>query len=292
MTKRTRIPKGIYSIADLARREGISPKTARGRLRKYFGGTLPDLGISDWTYGLEDKEFVLGIISPSRWQAKNPAKMNLVVQPTQVKATIPTKPMAFPDAHRPATAYDADFIRMAPLHLVREVRAMKYMLPAERGLYAMFFDSPPGIAPTDGAFVRNGLHLLYIGTAGGDLSKNGNLRSRVGNNHLAGNERQSTFAQTLASLLPELAGPVFERLEGAKRMRKWHTSKDGQSELRQWMDDHVSICWTTCSNPLELERILLATYSPPLNLEDCTHPFGDKLSRLRKDRRDNAVPEI
>lgn len=85
MTGISRLPKGAYSIADLARCEGICAKSARARLRKYFGGTLADLGISEWTYGAEDLDFVLSIIRPHA---------SSLTRAMNGKAAEPTRPIA------------------------------------------------------------------------------------------------------------------------------------------------------------------------------------------------------
>ncbi len=104
--ERRRPPQGLYSVADLARKEGLDPKSARGRLRKHFGGTLAELGISDWTYGPEDVDFVLNIIRPAggrsveareRYRAEARAPMERAAEP-RLKAfdpySWPRKPRA------------------------------------------------------------------------------------------------------------------------------------------------------------------------------------------------------
>lgn len=71
------------------------------------------------------------------------------------------------------------FPESARLHSLSGIRRNKAMLPGDRGLYSLFFRVAPGIAPTDGCFMRDGASLLYIGTAGADLAKEGNLRNRL-----------------------------------------------------------------------------------------------------------------
>ncbi len=176
-----------------------------------------------------------------------------------------------------------DFLETKPLMRVAEIRGSKALLPTSRGIYALFFDTPPGLTPIDGCYVRDNLSLLYIGTAGADLSKNGNLRKRLGGNHLGGNERNSTICQTLAALLPDIAGPAIAKDERGKI--KFHTSKDGAIRVRNWMDEHVALCWLDYPDPAELEERLVRRYSPPLNIEFSEHPFTPKLKTVRAERR-------
>ncbi len=177
-----------------------------------------------------------------------------------------------------------DFLETARLYRISDIRRNKPLLPQERGVYGLFFDLPPGAAPIDGCFARDGMHLLYVGTAGADLAKNGHLRNRLGDHHLGGNERRSTVCQTLAALLPDLAGQCLAKVERGKL--KFHTSSDGAANLRLWMDDHVSVCWTAHSNPGKIEKELIARYVLPLNLEyNSAHPFALGLGGLRESRR-------
>ena len=160
------------------------------------------------------------------------------------------------------------------------------MLPTLRGIYGLFFSTPPGAVPTDGCYVRDGLMLLYIGTAGFDLRKNGTLRTRLGDHHLGGNERRSTVCQTLAALLPNIAGPAIAKNERGNI--KLHTSKDGVMRLRQWMDENIAACWIDFQRPADLEVKLVNQYAPPLNIDFCPHPFVSQLKVLRSRRRETC----
>lgn len=177
----------------------------------------------------------------------------------------------------------SSFLETQPLIRLSVVRNAKSMLPNSRGVYGLFFRIPPGPAPVDGCYARDGLSLLYIGTAGADLSKSGTLRNRLGDHHLGGNERRSTVCQTLAALMPEVAGPAVAKNERGRT--KMHTAKDGAERLRQWMDENISACWIASPRPADIEEQLVQRYSPPLNIEFCKHPFVGELSALRAKRR-------
>ncbi|MFT6473798.1 GIY-YIG nuclease family protein [Qipengyuania profunda] len=176
-----------------------------------------------------------------------------------------------------------DFLQTSPLYQLSDVRRNKAMLPTDRGVYGFYFGMAPGIAPIDGAFCRGKLSLLYIGTAGADRARRGTLRNRLGQNHLGGNERRSTICLTLASLLPDVAGPSVLRIEKGKA--KFHTSPQGAARLRNWMDENIYACWITDPRPAEAEQDLVKSYRTPLNIDFSTHPFAPTLSELRNNRR-------
>jgi hypothetical protein len=177
----------------------------------------------------------------------------------------------------------ADFLRVKPLSRLADIRSKRVSLPATRGVYGLFFLAAPGLTPLEGCYNRDGMALLYIGTAGADLRKHGTLKSRLGVNHLGGNERRSTVCQTLAALLPEIVGAPIARTE--RGGLKLHTSESGAKRLRTWMDDNISACWIEVPRPADLEKMLVRKYAPPLNIDFNAHPFGPTLIALRDQRR-------
>jgi hypothetical protein len=174
--------------------------------------------------------------------------------------------------------------KLVPLAEIRRIRAL---LPNARGIYGLFFKVAPGPAPIGNCYVREGLHLLYVGTAGADLSKDGTLRKRLGSQHLGGNERRSTVCLTLAACLPDIAGPAIAKNERGRI--KFHTSEHGITGLRSWMDHNMSVCWIEHQSPAELEEALVQQYRPPLNIDFSTHPFAVRLQALRDERRRSCV---
>lgn len=182
------------------------------------------------------------------------------------------------------------FLETAELYPLSDIRRDRAMLPDTRGLYGLFFRSPPGQTPVSGCYIRDGLSLLYIGTAGADLGKNGTVKKRLGSQHLGGNERRSTICHSLAALLPNIAGPAIAKLES--RGIKYHTSADGVAQLSRWMDAHISACWISFPRPADLEAKLVRNYGTPLNIEHGIHEFSATLESLREDRRKAAVREL
>ena len=164
-----------------------------------------------------------------------------------------------------------DFLETAPLVNLAEVRCDTGRLPKERGIYGLFFLASPGQAPKEGCLIREGRWLMYIGTAGANLSRSGTLRNRLGDHHLGGNERRSTVCQTLAARMPAGVGPAIARDERGKV--KMHSSLEGVEWLRGWMDSHIAVCWTCEARPGDVEEALVRRYAPPLNINFSAHPF-------------------
>lgn len=66
----------------------------------------------------------------------------------------------------------ASFLETEPLYPACRHPQEKSILPSVRGAYGLFFASPPGSTPTEACSVRDGLALLYIGTASAGLGRN------------------------------------------------------------------------------------------------------------------------
>ncbi len=168
-----------------------------------------------------------------------------------------------------------------------DLRRDKAQLPVQRGLYGFFFARAPGAAPVEGCLQREGRHLLYIGSAGADLRRDGTLRVRLGKNHLGGNERRSTICMTLAALMPELAGAAL--FESRPKGVKYHTAPEGVARLCRWMDTNMAASWMAHRDPATQEAALIERYRPPLNLDFRSHPFADRLNDLRAERKRTAI---
>lgn len=235
MTRRTRPPQGIYSVADLARREGISEKSARGRLRKYFGGTLSDLGINEWTYGPEDSDFVLDIIHSSRSPSANRPDR----QPVESATPIARKP---DDRALPNT--------VDPYSWPRKPRN-ELTLPKVSGVYALFLrehSSLPDVVPLKGG-------LIYIGL-GSSLAKRC---------HFNGKTEGHSPRRSLAALLWQQLG--LEPELGANGNCK--LGKSSEKRLDIWMHENLLMAFDTYDDFARVEDVLIKRYAPPLNLTKC-----------------------
>lgn len=252
VTRRTRPPQGVYPIAELARREGIDPKTARHRLRTYFGGTLADLGIREWTYGPEDLHFVLSIIRPDHGRS----------------AGLPARTLAesaAPPANTPRTKISD------PYSWPRQPRA-KTILPDRAGVYALFLkggSSLPGIAP-----LAEG--LIYIGRA----------QHLVRRCHFRGKTEGHSPRRSLAALLWHPLGLAPEL--GANGNCK--LDQPSERRLDDWMHANLLLALQVCDDFARLEGILIRRFSPPLNLTKCAQSAQHTaLKNLRATMRASAM---
>ena len=256
MTKRARPPQGIHTIADLARQEGIPEKSARGRLRKYFGGTLAELGIGEWTYGPEDLDFVLGIIRPNSGR----------------KTGQPRRPSSEPPSRfiKESTKPTSNSNTIDPYSWPRKSRKEQH-LPRSPGVYALFLrenSSLPGIVPLEEG-------LIYVGL-GGSLAKRC---------HFSGKTEGHSPRRSLAALLwDELS---LEPELGANGNYK--LSKSSEKVLDAWMHENLLMAFDTSDDIETVEEVLIRRLAPPLNLNKCVQSEQHKaLKDLRKVMLDYA----
>lgn len=241
VTRRTQLPRGNYSIADLARREGINEKSARDRLRKYFNGTLHDFGISKWTYGSEDLEFVLSIIRPQRGAS--------IADTDRHSAEL--SPAISPQPTQPAYLANETVARNAnPYAWLRKPR-IELTLPRTSGVYALFLrenSSLSNISPLEEG-------LIYIGL-GRNLANRCHFRGRT-----EGHSPRRSLAALLwqeLDLTPELAPNGNYKL-----------CKSSESRLDAWMHDNILMAFNAFDNFEDVEDDLIRRFAPPLNLTKC-----------------------
>src|SRR3954454_12507795 len=130
-----------------------------------------------------------------------------------------------------ATTIEAQLLdplrRVAPSAFPRD--ADEVALP---GLYAWFVDSTGAAQLSEalGGDITPG--LIYVGQAGAGLSS-ATLASRVGENHLRGNVRRSTFRFTLASALTEQLGLQWI---GARQL-----DSASEAAISGWIGEHLTV---------------------------------------------------
>jgi hypothetical protein len=158
-------------------------------------------------------------------------------------------------------------------------------VPAERGLYAWFFDEIPGVTPTDGCHVQSGLTLLYVGISPKNTRSRQTLRKRI-TYHYRGNAEGSTLRLSLGALLAEQSGFPLRRVGSGKRMTFTHV---GEQWLDAWMEANAFVCWVEHPEPWEVEQEFFQTLSLPLNIQhNRHHPFSGRLQDLRAEAKRGA----
>lgn len=162
-------------------------------------------------------------------------------------------------------------------------------VPRSPGVYAWWFrEIPPGV-PAEGCITRNGVTLLYIGTAPKAPSASGaasqaTLRSRL-RQHMRGNASGSTLRLTLGCLLGRKLGIELRRVGKKERM----TFCEGEQKLSQWLSTNALVSWMVTDKPWEVESSLISSVCLPLNLaHNARHPFHSQLSACRTSAKARA----
>lgn len=124
--------------------------------------------------------------------------------------------------------------------------------------------------------------LIYVGQAGATRWPSGTpsgatLKSRIGQQHVRGNARSSTFRLTVSALLLEqlqLSSAGGGRLDSASNAR-----------VSTWIADHLRVAIAPVDDRdglASLEEEVLAALDPPLNLGHCLPTSArQKLTELR-----------
>ena len=151
------------------------------------------------------------------------------------------------------------------------------------GLYAWWVDEAGATALTRGLGMQVGAGRIYAGQAGATKwpsgkAGNNTLGKRIGQMHLGGKVRMSTFRWTLASIL-------FEEL-GVQVQASMLISPASEEALSEWMRAHLSVAVHPHDDrdTLDgLERELLGLLDPPLNLRHmAVTPLRVRLTDLRR----------
>jgi len=151
------------------------------------------------------------------------------------------------------------------------------------GIYAWYFDEiPPGV-PEKGLCSVEGWKLLYIG-----MVQNQPVRERLLSRHYGGNAEESTLRKSLGSLLRDKLD-LTPRKKSA-RSKKW-TFGDDEDKLTEWMHKHarVKLVGIAMKKVKEMEEVLIKHFSPPLNIEEGSHPFAAELEAIRKECGETAT---
>ncbi|MCW2748677.1 MAG: hypothetical protein JWP10_1819 [Nocardioidaceae bacterium] len=152
-------------------------------------------------------------------------------------------------------------------------------LPKKPGLYSWWVDEAGAQALSDGLGHKVSPGLIYAGQAGGTHWPSGTassqtLRSRVGQQHLAGSVHDSVFRLSIASIL--------------RRPLRLRSTEDPR--ITEWMQDHLSVVVCAVDDVDNLNRIklgMLDQLDPPLNL-DQRESTGIRI--MLRDMRRSAQP--
>ena len=164
-----------------------------------------------------------------------------------------------------------------------EVLSRPSPVPKQPGVYAWYFRTAPGGAPTSDCHRQGELTLMYVGIAPKAPPKNGaspskqHLFHRI-RYHYRGNAEGSTLRLTLGCLLSDELGIALRRVGSGQRL----TFADGEALLSEWMQQNAFVAWIEHPEPWALEKHFISQLSLPLNLDqNRNHSFCRSLLSLR-----------
>src|SRR5262249_46573836 len=109
----------------------------------------------------------------------------------------------------------------------------------------------------------------------------GTLRRRL-RQHLQGRCASSTLRRAVAALLvDDLALSVALSASG-----KLLLTDDSETKLSAWLSRHARVCWMEHADPSTIERALICTLSPPLNVDGA--PDAGAMRAVRRRLRERA----
>lgn len=157
------------------------------------------------------------------------------------------------------------------------------------GLYVWWVDDAGAADLSRGLGLTVPPGRIYAGQAGATFWPSGKktdntLGKRIGQLHLGGKVRGSTFRHTLAAIL-------YEQL-GVQVKAPMRITPASEKALTAWMCEHLSVAVYSHEDPdtlSSLEHVMLQRLNPPLNLSHMSAtPVRARLSELR--RRINRDP--
>jgi hypothetical protein len=228
-----------------------------------------------------------------RWFiVRHKARTGEVRMPRLILAAAPQiRSVARSGRSRSATGVAAEaFLDRAMMALAgpgRPLEDARSSVPSGPGLYAMHGDArtwadlglgtPPDARP------------LYVGKA------EASLIARDLNTHFgSGRTGSSTVRRSVAALLRDTLGlaGVPRNPNKPERPANFGLLDVDDAKLGQWMASGLSLAtWSkpaTCESLLAVERLLLARWSPPLNLQDNESPWKTDVLAARKRMADDA----
>jgi hypothetical protein len=156
---------------------------------------------------------------------------------------------------------------------------VRKLAPAAAGLYA-WWGSPAVLPALTGPAHPStpDLRLLYVGIA------SRKLRSRLSSNHL-GRSGSSTLRRTLAGFL------LDDEQYRTRRTDRVVLVDDDERRLTAWMVDHLHVTWCEHPTPRDVEKSIIQSLRPPLNVEHASGPALDLVKAARRRYYASADPQ-
>lgn len=173
------------------------------------------------------------------------------------------------------------------IYYAKDLRKNKQLIPKAKGIYAWYFVRGELDVPNNSYFSVDGFELLYVGIAGKKPEGKGNLRSRIGSQHITGNAEGSSLRFNLGILLRRKGHPLVLKRKGLKRI-EW----SDENYLTDWICNNAVVAWLEHKRPDIVERLAVESYGHllPLNYEhNENNIFSQNLKNERSEMR-SQVP--
>lgn len=160
--------------------------------------------------------------------------------------------------------------------------------PDSPGIYAFYFDKMPynGLKGLENCVRVEKWTLLYVGISPGDETKKGTIQQRIGSHFGGAIAGLSTLRLSLGCMLSYGKDlDITLKCSGGKET----FGPNGEQKLTDWMKEHAQVCWFVIEKPWLVEKEVIQTLQPPINIEhNETHPFCGVLRAIRKECKDKA----
>ena len=171
---------------------------------------------------------------------------------------------------------------LSKLYSRAEVVDASSLVKEKYGLNLWFFKEVPGNTPTKKCTIKNGMPLLFIGSAPGQSNSPRTLYERIYDDHYNGNASTSTLRESLGILLLGERRDLLRRIGTSDKMT---FTREGEECLSKWMDKNARVCWYEHPTPWEIKEKVINAFSPPLNIKSGAHKIGEEL-KFWEDLRD------
>ena len=156
-------------------------------------------------------------------------------------------------------------------------------LPALPGVYILF--APPQAAQELGIALGAG-GALSVGKAEDSIAR------RIRGAHLVDDQSgRSTLRRSIGALLRErlaLAPQPRSSVGGEIRFRNYAFAAGGEERLTEWICSALTVAPYPVDDPASVQREVIATLQPPLNLTGWPNPARQEIRRRRKECADLA----
>ena len=173
------------------------------------------------------------------------------------------------------------------IYAASTLKENKKLIPKTKGIYAWYFAREELDVPTNSYFTVKDFELLYVGIAGKKLEGKGNLRSRIGSQHITGNAEGSSLRFNLGILLQRKGFPITLEKKSLKRIQ-W----SNEDALTNWICDNAWVAWIEHKSPLLVEKIAVENFGRllPLNYEhNEKNIFAQNLKKERDEMRSEVL---